>query len=161
MSAKKTVKHYAFYLIVLLAGFSLSMAAWQVYFAAASAERKQVLLTTTFKISAQEQKFKAFYLSAPAERFDIDFSVSQGSIKCSPWQATIIEDSHGYFDRYVNETTVEKVQTWFFNENNGTAGCVIDSTKDVNQVWYILFLNEDSYEKEVNLQVTKAWHGLF
>jgi len=155
------MKYYAFYLIVFLVGFILSLATWQVYFAAASAEKKQVLLTTSFKIAAQEQKFKAFYLSAPAEEFDIELNVSQGSIKFSPWQAHIIEDDHGYFDRYVNETTVEKVQTWFFDLDNGTVGCSIDSKQDVNQVWYILFLNEDSYEKEVHLQVTKVWHGLF
>jgi hypothetical protein len=161
MSAKKTLKHYAFYFVVFLAGFTLSVAAWQVYLAAASTERRQVLLTTTFKIGAQEQKFKAFYLSAPADEFLIQFNVSVGSVKMSPWQAHIIEDDHGYFDYYVNETTVEKRQVWFFNEHNATIGCNVDSTTDVNQIWYVHFYNEDSYEKEVSLQVTKVWHGLF
>ena len=117
-------------------------------------EKREVLLTTSFTIGGQEQKFKAFYFSAPAKGFEIAFNVSSGSIKFSPWEACIFEDSLGYFE-YHNGTAVEKRQVWFFEGNNGTAGC---STEDVNQVWYILFYNEDSYEKQVYIQVNKVWH---
>jgi len=119
-------------------------------------ERREVLLTTSFTIGGQEQKVKAFYLSAPAEGFDITFNVSKGSIKFSPFPAELFEDSLGYFEHYINETTVEMVQPWFFEGNNGTAG---SSTEDVNQVWYLLFYNEDSYEKEVRVEVTKIWQN--
>jgi hypothetical protein len=116
-------------------------------------EKREVLLTTSFTIGGQEQKFKAFYFSAPAKGFEIAFNVSSGSIKFSPWAACIFEDSLGYFE-YHNGTAVEKRQVWFFEGNNGTAGC---STEYVNQVWYILFYNEDSYEKEVYIQINKVW----
>jgi len=158
MSSKTVAKYYALGLMALLAGFAASLGVWYVYAQASSAEKRQVLRRETFKIEAGEQKFKAFYLSAPADSFEVTWNVSKGSVKLSPWQATIIEDSHGYFDHYINETTVEKVQTWFFEGNNGTAGCV---GADVNQIWYIFFYNEDSYEKEISFQVVKVWHGLF
>jgi len=161
MWAKKVGKYYALGLMVLLVGFVFSLIGWYVYAQALSVDRKQVLLTTSFKIGAKEQKFKAFYLSAPAEEFLIDFNVSMGSIKFSPWQASLFENSLGYFDYYINETTVEKHQVWFFEGNNGTAGCGIDPIKDTNQIWYIHFFNEDSYEKEVYIQITKVWHSLF
>ena len=144
MSAKTVLKYYTLGLIVLLMGFAISLTAWYAYALATSAEKKEVLLTTSFTIGPKEQKFKAFYLSAPAEEFEIEFSVSRG-----------------YFDYYINETTVEKRQVWFFEGNNGTAGCSIDPINDTSQIWYIHFYNEDSYEKEVHIQVTKVWHGLF
>ena len=143
MLLRKVARHYILGLIILLTCFTISLGAWYAYAQAASAEKREVLLATTFNIGAQEQKFKAFYLSAPAKEFDIEFNVSSGSIKFSPWQTSLFEQSLGYFD-YHNGTAVEKRQVWFFEGNNGTAGCIVDSTKDVNQVWYILFFNEDA-----------------
>lgn len=160
MSTKKVLKLSSLGLIVLLVGIGVSLTAWYVYALAVSAEKRQVLRSETLKIAGGEQKFKAFYLSAPAEEFHIMFNVSEGSIRFSPWQAIMFEDSLGYFD-YHNGTGVEKRQVWFFEGNNGTAGCSIDPAKDVDQVWYILFYNEDSFEKEVSFQVVKVWHGLF
>lgn len=125
--------------------------------ALAYTKKTEVLLTTSFKIGRQEQKFKSFYLSAPAKGFDVTFNVSNGSIKFSPWPASVFEYSLGYFE-YHNGTAVENRQVWFFEGNNGTAGGSIDPTKDVNQVWYLHFYNEDSYEKEVRVQVTKVWY---
>ncbi len=118
-------------------------------------EKREVLLTTSFTIEAGEQKFKAFYLSSPAEGFLIHYNVSIGSIKFSPWPASSFEDSLGYIDHYINETTVEKRQVWFFEGNNGGVGC---SVGDTDQVWYIQFYNEDPYAKEVNIQITRFWH---
>jgi hypothetical protein len=145
-------------LIVLIVGVAVSLIGWYAY--AQTLEKTEVLRTETFKIAAGEQKFKAFYLSAPADRFEVTWNVSEGSIKWSAWQAHIIEDDHGYFDKWVNETTVEKVQTWFWNKNNGIVNCGIEQ-QDVNQIWYVHFYNEDSYEKQVSFQVVKIWHGLF
>jgi len=117
-------------------------------------EKREVLLTTSFTIEGGEQKFKAFYLSAPAEGFEIKINVSNGSIKFSPFSAREFEETLGYHQHYINETTVEMVQPWFFEADNGTAGC---STDDANQVWYLLFCNEDSYGKEIQIQITKVW----
>jgi len=117
-------------------------------------EKREVLLTTSFTIEGGEQGFRAFYLPKPAEGFEIKINVSIGSIKFSPFSAQEFEETLGYHQHYINETTVEVVQPWFFEGNNGTAGC---STDDADQVWYILFYNEDSYEKEIQIQITKVW----
>lgn len=157
MLAGKMAKRYAVGLIVLVVGIAASLGGWYAYAQASSAERRQVLRTQTFKIDAGEQKFMAFYLSAPANGFEVTWNVSEGSIKWSAWQASMFEESLGYFD-YNNGTGVEKHQVWFYEGNNGTAGYSGDS---VNEVWYIHFYNEDSYEKEVTFHVVKVWHGLF
>lgn len=153
MSARKMLKYCALGLLVFLAGLGISLAV--AVYALTPTERRGVLYTTSFTLGGQEQVFKAFYLSAPAESFEIAFNVSNGSVKFSPWLASQFEKSLGWFDYYVNETTVEKRQVWFFEGKNGTAGCCGDS---VNQVWYIQFYNEDPYEKEVRIQITKIWH---
>jgi len=160
MPTKKVLKYCSLGLIVLLVGVGVSLTVWYVYAQALSAEKRQVLRSETFKIAGGEQKFKAFYLSAPVDSFEVTWNVSEGSVKWSAWQASIIEDDHGYFDYWVNETTVEKVQTWFWNENHGTVG-MSGSPPPVNEIWYLHFFNEDSYEKEVSFQVVKIWHGLF
>jgi hypothetical protein len=160
MSISKALNYRSLGLIVLLVGVGVSLAAWYAYGQAVSAERRQVLRAETFTIGAGEQKFKAFYLSTPIESFEVTWNVSEGSIKWSAWKASIIEDDHGYFDYWVNETTVEKVQTWFWNENHGTVG-LGPTPIPVNEIWYLHFYNEDSYEKEVSFQVVKIWHGLF
>ena len=159
MLPKKVAKYYALGLLVVLVGFALSLVTWFAYAQAVSAEKREVLLTTSFKIAAGEQKFTAFYLSAPADGFEIKFNVSSGSIKFSPWDAHTFENTLGWFE-YHNGTGYEKHQVWFFEGNNGTAGGSIQST-NTNQIWYIHFYNEDSYEKIIYLQVTKVWHGLF
>lgn len=148
MRIKRVLKYGMFGLMVFLASFVA------LIYATGSTERREVLLTTSFTIMGQEQKFKAFYLSAPAEGVYIAFNVSEGSIKFSPWGADSFEDSLGWID-YYNGTEVEKRQVWFFEGNNGTAGCSGDGE---NMVWYIHFYNEDSYKKEVHIQVTKFWH---
>ena len=150
MSRKRPLAYGIIGLMVFLASFVILMNALGY------TKKTEVLLTTSFKIGGQEQKFKAFYLCAPAEEFDVTFNVSSGSIKFSPWQAVIFEDSLGYFE-YHNGTAVEKRQVWFFEGRTGTAGCSI-GPKDVNQVWYLHFYNEDPYEKEVHVQITKVWY---
>jgi hypothetical protein len=137
--------------------FIASLAA--LMYALAYTEKREVLLTTSFTIGGQEQKFKAFYLSAPAEEFYITFNVSKGSIKFSAWDAETFENSLGWFE-YHNGTAVEKRQVWFYEGNNGTAGyrgTVGDAETDANRIWYIHFYNEDPYEKEVHIRVTKVW----
>jgi hypothetical protein len=160
MSSNKALSYRSLGLIVLLVFAGVSLTAWYAYAQTLSAEKRQVLRSETFKIAAGEQKFKAFYLSAPLESFEVSWNVSEGSIKWSAWKASIIEDDHGYFDYWVNETTMEKVQTWFWNENHGTVG-IGGTPTPVNEIWYLHFYNEDSYEKEVSFQVAKIWHGLF
>jgi hypothetical protein len=150
MQKKRVLTFGLFGLMVFLGGFAVFVHAWNVY-----TEKREVLLTTSFKLEGGEQRFTAFYLSAPAEAFYVKFNVSSGSIKFSHWDAVTFEDSLGYFE-YHNGTAVEMRQVWFFEGNNGTVGCGIPP-ESVNMVIYLHFYNEDPYEKEVHLQVTKVW----
>ncbi len=120
-------------------------------------EKREVLLTTFFKLEGGEQRFTAFYLSAPATGFEVKFNVSSGTVKYSPWPAGSFEDNQGYWENRVNGTTVDEFQVWFFDVSNETLGHCIDPQHDVNQVWYLHIYNEDSYEKEVYIEVTKIW----
>jgi len=149
MPIKKALIYGMLGLVVSLGGLAVFAHAWYIY-----AEKREVLLTTSFKIGEQEQKFRAFYLSAPVDWVELKFNVSKGSIKFSVWDANLFEDSLGWFD-YHNGTAVERLQVWLFEGNNGTAG--FGGEGGENMVWYIHFYNEDSYEKEVHIQVTKVW----
>lgn len=155
MPLKRLLMYGMLGLMVFLGGFAIFVHAWHVY-----TEKREILLTTSFKIGGKEQRFTAFYLSAPAEWFEVKLDVSSGTIKWSPYPAWRFVDSLGYVEHHVNETTVEKVQIWLFKTNNGTFKMGIDPTEDANQVWYLNFYNEDSYEKEVHLQITKVWGAI-
>jgi hypothetical protein len=130
-----------------------------VVYALSYIEKRQLLLTTSFKLEGGEQRFTAFYLSAPATGFEVKFNVSSGTVKYRPWSAELFEDNQGYWEKRVNETAVDKFQIWFFDVSNETLGHGIDKQHDVNQVWYLHIYNEDSSEKEVYIEVTKMWES--
>ena len=90
MSRKRVLMYGLFGLVVFLMTCAFFVYAWTY------TEKREVLLTKTLKIDGQEQKFTAFYLSGPAEAFYVTFNVSSGSIKFSPWDAPLFEDSLGY-----------------------------------------------------------------
>jgi hypothetical protein len=106
--------------------------------------KREVLYTKSFKIEGQEQLSKAFYLSAPAVLFEVKLSVSEGTIKWSPHSAVLFEDSFG------------SVQGWECETDNGIIKWRIDP-ENLNQVWYLSFFNENLYEQEVTVEVTKVW----
>ena len=106
-----------------------------VMYALAYTVKREVLYTETFKIEGQEQMFRAFYLSAPAVLFESAFDSFQSS---------------------VNEATIGTIQGWECETDNGIVKWRIDP-ENLNQVWYLSFFNEDSYEKEVTVEVTKVW----
>jgi len=88
--------------------------------------------------------FRAFYLSAPAVLFEVKLTVSEGNINWTPYSAVLFE------------ATFDSFQGWECETDNGTVKWRIDP-ENLNQVWYLSFLNEDSYEKEVTVEVTKVW----
>ena len=122
-------------------------------------EKRELLLTTSFKLDGGKQRFTAFYLSAPATAFEVKFNVSSGTVKYSPWPAKLFEKTQGYWEKRVNGTTVDKFQIWMFDVDNETIGHGICPPYDVNQVWYLHIYNEDSSEKEVYIEVTKMWES--
>lgn len=153
MTRKRLLVGLAFVLLGLFAS-SIVLAHSVSY-----SEKREVLLDTSFNIEGGEhEKFRGFYLSAPAEELVISVSVSEGFINFSAWQDHVIEDSLGYFD-YHNGTAYEKIQVWFFSVDNGDVPWGLQyNPESLNRIWYVQFCNPDSYEKEVDLKVTKIWH---
>jgi len=94
--------------------------------------------------------------SAPAVLFEVKLTVSRGTIKWSPYSAVLFEATFDSFQSRVNEGTYGTFQGWECETDNGIVKWRIDP-ENVNQVWYLSFLNEDSYEKEVYVEVTKVW----
>ena len=128
-----------------------------IVYALGYTENRELLLTTSFKLEGGEQRFTAFYLPAPATAFEVKFKVSSGTVKYSPWPAEMFEENQGYHVKYVNGTIVDKFQIWLFDVDDETLGHGIDPQHDQNKVWYLHFYNEDSYEKQVYIEVTKLW----
>ena len=138
MRKTKALKYSTLILLIVLASLA------SVMFALAYTVKREVLYTKTFKIDGQEQTFRAFYLSAPAAMFEIKLTVSKGTVKWTPYSAVMFE------------ATFDSIQGWECETDNGIVKWRIDS-ENLNQVWYLTFLNEDSYEKEVHVEVTKVW----
>jgi hypothetical protein len=88
--------------------------------------------------------------------FEVKLSVSRGSIKWAPYSATLFEDTLGCFPHRTGDDTVDVIQGWECETDNGSVKWRIDA-ENLNQVWYLSFINEDSYEKEVYVEVTKVW----
>jgi len=127
-----------------------------VMYALAYTVKREVLYTEAFTIGGQEQVFRAFYLSAPAVVFEVKLSVSEGTIKWSPYSAVLFEATFDSFQSRVNEAAIGTFQGWECETDNGIVKWRIDP-ENLNQVWYLSFFNEDSYEKEVTVEVTKVW----
>jgi len=75
----KALKHGVLIFLIILASLT------SVMYALAYSVKREVVYTGTFKIEGQEQIFRAFYLSAPAVLFEVKLSVSEGTIKWSPY----------------------------------------------------------------------------
>jgi hypothetical protein len=144
---KKATK-YAITLFALLVCSAAAVFTWQAF--AQSSEKRKALLETALTIEAGEQKFTAFYLPEPNETFQAGFNVSQGKIKCSIVGAEIFEDSLGYYDTHYENGTLIKTQYWLYEGSNETIGGIANTAK----IYYLLFYNEDTYQKTVTVQVT-------
>ena len=153
MQKMRLIKFCMFGLLIVIVSFATLAYAMTV------TEKREGLLTTSFKLDGGEQMFTAVYLPAPADSIDVKVSVSKGTMKFQPYpDAKTFEGSLGYVQSRINETSVEMVQYWLFEVDNKTICCSV-SNEDANQIWYLNFLNEDSYEKEVNLELTKVWNS--
>jgi hypothetical protein len=149
MRKAKTLKYGILISLILLASLT------SVMYALAYTVKREVLYTQTFKIDGQKQMFRAFYLSAPAVLFEVKLSVSKGTIKWTPYSAVLFEATFDSFQSRINEATIGTFQGWECETDAGTVKWRIDP-ENLNQVWYLSFLNEDQYEKEVTVEVTKV-----
>jgi hypothetical protein len=150
MRKARALKYALFILFIVVASLAGVM-----YFLSYVMKR-EVLYTETFKIEGQEQLFRAFYLSAPAVLFEVKLTVSEGTIKWTPYSAVLFEATFDPFQSHVNEAAIGTIQGWECETDNGIVKWRIDQ-ENLNQVWYLSFFNEDSYEKEVTVEVTKVW----
>ena len=87
--------------------------------------------------------------------FEVKLSVSKGNVKWAPYAATLFEDTLELFPYRIDSATVDVIQGWEYETHNGTVKWRVDP-ENLNQVWYLSFLNEDSYEKEDYVEVTKV-----
>ena len=153
MQKMKLLKFGMFVLLIAIVSLTTLVYALSV------TEKRELLLSTSFKLDGGKQRFAAVYVPAPADSIDVKVTVSDGTVKFQPYvDARWFEDSLGYVQSRINETSVEMIQYWLFEIDNETIGCCVNK-EDTNQICYLNFLNEDSYEKEVNLEVTKVWNS--
>ena len=145
MRKTKALKYGTLILLIVLASLA------SVMYALAYTVKREVLYTKTFKIEGQRQMFRAFYLSAPAAMFEVKLTVSKGTIKWTPYSAVLFEETLDWSQSRIDETTYGMIQGWECETDNGIVKWRIDS-ENLNQVWYLTFLNEDSYEKEVQVR---------
>ena len=115
-----------------------------VMYALAYSEKRELIYSNTITIEGREVKYRDFYLSAPAIMFEVKLIVSEGTIKWTPYSTVLFE------------ATPDSFQGWECETNNGIVKWRIDP-ENLDQDWYLTFLNEDSYEKEVTVEVTKVW----
>jgi len=127
-----------------------------VIYALAYSEKREVVYTNTITIAANEVKFRAFYLSAPAGLFEVKLSVSKGTIKWTPHSAVMFEDTLGGFPCRITGKPFGTIQRWVCETENGIVRWSVDQ-ENVDMVWYINFFNQDYYEKEVTIEITKEW----
>jgi len=144
--------------IVIIAVMLVLGSLASLMYAVAYTEKREVVYTNTITIGADEIKFRGFYLSAPAGLFEVSIKVSNGTIKWTPHSAVMFEDTLGWFPRRITQDTFGKIQRWVCETDDGMVKWSVDP-ENVDMVWYINFYNEDDYEKEVQIEITKVWEA--
>jgi hypothetical protein len=150
MRKARAMKYTVFILLTIVVSLA------SVMYALAYTVKSEVLYTQTFKIGGQEQLFRTFYLSAPAVLFEVKLTVSEGTLKWTPYSAVLFAATFDSFPPQADDAATGTIQGWECETDNGIVKWRIDS-ENLDQVWYLCFLNEDSYEKEVTVEVTKVW----
>lgn len=150
MQKLKAVKIGMFILLIALGSLA------SVMYALAYSEKKDVIYSDTITIEAKEVKFTGFYLPEPAGLFEVKLTVSKGTIKWTPHSAVMFEDTLGWFPCKVGDVMMGKVQRWVCETDNGVVRWNVDP-ENVNMMWYLNFFNNDYYEKEVHIEVSKVW----
>lgn len=150
MTRKRLVLGSAIVLGLLLLGGFLLMQVWgNPNFR--ELERKEVVLDTYLTVPANEQRYITASLFIPTEPesilYDASFNSPEGTIKC------IFLDAVRW--RMWQEGNYKP--DWYEAEY-GVFGISATSETGEELVHYFLCVNNDSYEKEVHLQITKTWY---
>ena len=125
-----------------------------VMYALAYDVKREVVYSGNLTVEAQSQRFDGFYLSSPAVMFEVKVTVSEGSIKWAPYSAVLFEDTLGCLPSKAADDVL--VQGWECETSDGTVKWRVD-TENLDQVWYLSFINDDLFNKEVSVEVTKLW----
>lgn len=148
MTRKRLLLGSAIVLGLLLFGSFLLMQVWgNPNFR--ELEKKEVVLDTYLTVPANEQRYATASLFIPAEPesilCDISFNCSEGTVKCF-WADEVLwrmwQDGKYEPDWYTAEHRVFGISV-----SSGTA-------EEIHL--YFMCANNDSYEKEVHLQITKT-----
>ena len=129
-----------------------------VMYALAYTEKREVIYSDTITIDEKEVKFTSFNLSAPAVLFEVKLTVSKGTIKWTPHSAVMFEDTLGWFPFIVSGKSFGTIQRWVCETGNGSVRWTVEQ-ENVDMLWYLNFYNQDAYEKEVHIEVTKVWES--
>lgn len=121
-----------------------------LYFSA-PIEKSQIMFDKFLIVQANEYGYKEFGFFSDKDNV-ASFSVSNGTIKsCEPLtEALFLEWQEEHYEPNWVETDHEDYKLSKENIPPGLIGAVL--------VRYFLFFNEDSYDKEVHLQVTQFWN---
>lgn len=152
MTRKRLLLGSAIVLGLLLFGSFLLMQVWgNPNFR--ELEKKEVVLDTYLTVPADEQRYATASLFIPAEPesilYDASFNCSEGTIVCSFLDAV----------RWRMWQEGNYKPDWYEAEY-GVFGISATSGTETGEelVHYFLCINNDSYEKEVYLQITKTWY---
>ena len=140
-------------IVTLLAVSSLA----SVMYALAYTEKREVVYSNTITLESKEVKFRGFYLSAPAGLFEVKLTVSEGTIKWTPHSAVMFEDTLGWFPCRITGKPFGTIQRWICESESGDIVRWSVDQENVDMVWYINFYNQDFYDKEVHIEITKVW----
>jgi hypothetical protein len=121
-------------------------------------ENEEFLCTESVILEGGEHKIVEFYMPSPASAVKFDFNISSGTIKYRAEPSSHFNYNQSYFEQFMDEATTLEV-------DNGPTGfgwsiAVGENPEKLNeehtdQMWYIYLLNEDTYDKEVIIEVSK------
>jgi hypothetical protein len=145
----------------VLIGLSILLVTSVIYvYAFSPSEDEAFLCTKSVTLEGGEEIILEFYMPSPASAVRFDFNISSGTIKYRAEPSSHFDGNQSYFEQFMGEATSLEVE-------NGPTGfgwsiAVGENPEKLNeehldQIWYLYLLNEDSYDKEVQVDITKIW----
>jgi hypothetical protein len=122
---------------------------------------KGFLCTKSLTLKGGEHNIIEFYMPSPATAVEFDFTISSGTIKYRAEPSSHFEYDQSCFEQFMEEESMA------LEVGNGPTGfswsiAVGENPEKLNeehtdQLWYIYLLNEDSCDKEIQINILKNW----
>ena len=151
---------------VIIGLFILLVTSVIFVYAFAPREYETFLCTKSVTLKGGEQIIVEFYMPSPASAVRFDFNISSGTIKYLAEPSSHFDSNQSYFEQYIDECITRQFPIPL-EVDNGPTGfgwniAVGENSEKLNeeyadQMWYIYLLNEDSYDKEVQIKISKIW----